>query len=437
MFGLIGRLTLSTTCSRLATKSRPLFTTNYTCAKSFSNTNHFNPNAAIRASLFCRPAFLNIIKSPQVFRGSGTIAVRLASDTKIAQKAIGFWLMGCGAMVFVAVVLGGVTRLTESGLSMVTWKLLGERMPTTEEEWMAEFKKYQEYPEFKIKNREITLSEFKRIWHMEYGHRMWGRAIGVFFLIPATFFWARGWLKPAMKKRLLVFGGLIGAQGLMGWYMVKSGLEDRFNDVNDVPRVSQYRLAAHLGLALFLYASFLYSALHHLLPAETMEFWSFGQKLAKRQVRQFRRLTYACKGMIFLTALSGAFVAGLDAGLVYNSFPKMGDDWIPSDVLALSPPLSNFTENPTTVQLDHRILGTATLALVTAVWFVSRRRQLPKRAHLAANVLCAMAWLQVGLGITTLLTYVPISMAACHQSGSLLLLSSAMWLAHELKRVPK
>lgn len=434
MFALIGRLSLSTTCNRLAMKSRPLITTNYTCIKWFSNTNNIR-NSFLKPSPFYRPSLLNIIKNPGVFRGSGTVAVRLASDVpKTGQKAVGIWLMGCGAMVFIAVVLGGVTRLTESGLSMVTWKLFGERMPRTEEEWLTEFKKYQEYPEFKFKNKEITLSEFKRIWHMEYGHRMWGRAIGAFFLIPATFFWARGWLKPAMKKRLLIFGGLIGAQGLMGWYMVKSGLEDRFQEPNDVPRVSQYRLAAHLGLAFFLYASFLYSALHHLLPPETIE---YGQKVAKQNARQFRKLTYACKGMIFWTALSGAFVAGLDAGLVYNSFPKMGDNWIPNDVLSLSPKISNFTENPTTVQLDHRILGTATLALVTAVWLTSRKRQLPRRAYLAANALCAMAWLQVGLGITTLLTYVPVSMAACHQSGSLLLLSTAMWLAHELKRIPK
>lgn len=135
--------------------------------------------------------------------------------------------------------------------------------------------------------------------------------------------------------------------------------------------------------------------------------------------------------------VSGAFVAGLDAGLVYNSFPKMADKWIPDDILALSPKMSNFTENPTTVQFDHRILGTTTLVLITGLWMMSRRRALPPRAYKAANALGVLAWLQVALGITTLLTYVPVSLAASHQSGSLLVLSTAVWLTHELKRLPK
>lgn len=133
----------------------------------------------------------------------------------------------------------------------------------------------------------------------------------------------------------------------------------------------------------------------------------------------------------------GAFVAGLDAGLVYNSFPKMADKWIPDDTFALKPAITNFTENPTTVQLNHRILGTTTLTFISAIWLMSRKRILPRRAYYAVNALTCMAWLQVALGITTLLTYVPVPLAASHQSGSLLLLSTALWLGHELKRLPK
>jgi cytochrome c oxidase assembly protein subunit 15 len=355
--------------------------------------------------------------------------------TKVAEngtpsKAVGWWLMGCGAMVFVAVALGGVTRLTESGLSMVRWKLLGEKLPRTEAEWQEEFEIYKQFPEFILKNKDMTLEEFKFIFWMEYGHRMWGRLIGAFFALPASYFWYKGYFNRGMKIRVGIFGGLIAMQGLMGWYMVKSGLENRFDDPNDVPRVSQYRLASHLTFALALYTLFIWSGLDHLLPAQKI-------KDVTASALKFKRFTHASKLLVFLTAVSGAFVAGLDAGLVYNSFPKMADRWIPTDLLAFSPTLRNFTENPTTVQFDHRILGTATLVLISGLWMLSRRTKLPPRAYTAASAVALMGWMQVGLGITTLLTYVPVHLAATHQSGSLVLLSLIIWLSHELKYLKK
>ncbi|XP_061390253.1 cytochrome c oxidase assembly protein COX15 homolog [Musca vetustissima] len=349
------------------------------------------------------------------------------------EKAVGKWLMVCGGMVYLAVALGGVTRLTESGLSMVTWKLLGEKFPTTQAEWEEEFRLYQQYPEFKMKNQNMTVDEFRRIFWMEYIHRMWGRAIGAVFLLPAIYFWSKGRLNSTTKKFVLLMGSLIGAQGLMGWYMVKSGLENRFEDVNDVPRVSQHRLAAHLGVAFVLYTLFLSQGLKKLLPAEQFP-------TASLSTLRFKRFAYAAKGLIFLTAFSGAFVAGLDAGLVYNSFPKMGDKWLPDDLLAFQPINKNITENPTTVQFNHRILGVTTLTLVSAMWLLSRRTRLPKRAYWAMNSAALVAWLQVTLGISTLLNHVPVHLAAAHQSGSLLLLSFAVWLCHEmryLKYLPK
>ncbi|XP_014240856.1 cytochrome c oxidase assembly protein COX15 homolog isoform X2 [Cimex lectularius] len=334
-------------------------------------------------------------------------------------------------MVFGAVVLGGLTRLTESGLSIVTWKLLGEKMPTTNEEWEEEFQRYQQFPEYKLQKSSMTLEEFKRIWWLEFTHRSWGRAIGAFFAVPAMFFWAKGWLTPPLKKRVLVFGSLIGAQGLMGWYMVKSGLDDeKFKHPSEIVRVSQYRLATHLGLAFVLYTGFLWSALDLILPAVKPAVIPSGFKSLKI-------LTHSCKAFVFLTAISGVFVAGLDAGLVYNSFPKMGDNWVPKEILVYEPVMTNFTENPSTVQFDHRVLGITTLSLISGLWLLSRRRQLPKRAHRAANALMAMGWLQVTLGITTLLHYVPISLASLHQTGSLALLSCAIWLSHELKHLKK
>ncbi|KAM9327260.1 heme A synthase COX15 [Gastrophryne carolinensis] len=346
-----------------------------------------------------------------------------------ANRAIGRWLLLCSGMVGGAVLLGGVTRLTESGLSMVNWHLIKEmKPPSTEEEWEAEFKKYQQFPEFKILNKDMTLDEFKFIFFMEYSHRMWGRAVGLAYILPAIYFWRKGWFNRAMKGNVLFLCSFVCFQGLLGWYMVKSGLEEK-PDSYDVPRVSQYRLCAHLGSALVLYCASLWTGLSMLFPR---------QKLTEtRQLLKLRMFTHGTAGLVFLTALSGAFVAGLDAGLVYNSFPKMGERWIPDDILAFSPTLKNLFENPTTVQFDHRILGISSVAAITGLYFYSRNIPLPRRARLAVNGLIAVAYLQVTLGISTLLFYVPTSLAATHQSGSLALLSMAIWLMNELRRLPK
>ncbi|XP_054493319.1 heme A synthase COX15 [Agelaius tricolor] len=343
--------------------------------------------------------------------------------------AVGRWLLVCSGAVAGAVVLGGVTRLTESGLSMVDWHLVKEmKPPRTQQEWEAEFQKYQQFPEFKILNHDMTLPEFKFIWYMEYSHRMWGRAVGLAYLLPAAYFWHRGCLSPPLKGRVLALCALVCFQGLLGWYMVKSGLEEK-PDSYDIPRVSQYRLAAHLGSALVLYSASLWTGLSLLLPQHKLP--------ETKQLLRLRQYAHGTTALIFLTALSGAFVAGLDAGLVYNSFPKMGERWIPDDLLAFSPVLRNIFENPTTVQFDHRILGIASITAVTALYFFSRKIPLPRRTRMAVTSLLAVACMQVGLGISTLLLYVPTPLAATHQSGSLALLSMALWLMSELRRVPK
>ncbi|XP_063362679.1 cytochrome c oxidase assembly protein COX15 homolog [Cydia amplana] len=376
-----------------------------------------------------------VFRISELLKSNNVVARLCSTSPKPKQsKAVGYWLLGCSGMVFTAVVLGGVTRLTESGLSMVTWKLLGEKLPTTEAEWESEFSKYQQFPEYKYKNQHITLSEFKWIWWMEFAHRTWGRCIGAAVFLPAAFFWMKGYLDKGMKVRVGVYCALVAAQGLMGWYMVRSGLEDRFQGPSDVPRVSQYRLAAHLSLAFILYAGLLGGALRVLRPFPP------GTLQKIKELRSVTALAHSVKAMAFFTALSGAFVAGLDAGLVYNSFPKMGDNWIPDDILAFAPTARNFTENPTTVQFDHRVLGTTTLALATALFLQSRRAPLSPVARRVACAVGAMAWMQVGLGIATLLHYVPTPLAASHQSGSLVLLTLAIWLTHEvklLKYIPK
>jgi len=366
-------------------------------------------------------------------RGQATVVAEIGVTGARAEagvsRVVGWWLGGIAGMCVGAVVLGGVTRLTESGLSMTDWTLAGKPPPSNREEWEVEFDKYKESPEFKWKNSDITLENFKFIWYMEYGHRMWGRSIGAFFYLPAIGFWAKGMLTPALKKRVLLAGGLLGFQGLLGWYMVKSGLDhNNFLGPCDVPRVSQYRLAAHLSSAVVLFSFLFWNSKEILRPA-----FKFDPAKVTPAMLNFKKLVVASKALAFITLVSGAFVAGLDAGLVYNSFPKFADRWIPEDILEFSPALRNFTENPTTVQFDHRVLGTTTLVAVTAVAIQAQRLPLPPHIKTAALALGAMGWCQVAMGISTLLLYVPVPLAAAHQSGALVTLSLAMWLAHEMK----
>ncbi|XP_065175433.1 heme A synthase COX15-like [Sycon ciliatum] len=347
------------------------------------------------------------------------------------DRIVGKWLLGCAGMVVGAVMLGGVTRLTESGLSMTDWHLIrGMKPPVSQEEWEAEFNRYKQFPEFEQVHHDFQLADFKKIFYMEYMHRMWGRAIGVAFALPAAFFAYKGWLNKGMKIRVGIFGSLILFQGLLGWFMVKSGLEQP-KEATDIPRVSQYRLASHLGSALLLYILMFSSGLKILLPhAQTGGAPPAG-------LGRLRGVVHSVKGLTFITALSGAFVAGLDAGLVYNSFPKMADRWVPEEVLAMKPRWKNFFENAATVQLDHRILGSTTATCAVGAWALARTVALPPQARLAAHCMAFMAIAQASLGISTLLMHVPVSLAAAHQSGSLALLSIVYWLSLELKRLAK
>lgn len=404
--------------------------------------------SSLRTTLFCGcrragKGFQESSRSPQlrqwlVKRGQSTITAEAGASSAPAaatvpsaatNRIVGRWLLGCSGLVVGAVVLGGVTRLTESGLSMVDWHLVREmKPPQSQAEWEAEFSKYQQFPEFKIMNHDMTLSEFKFIFYMEWGHRMWGRLVGLAYILPTMYFWKKGYFTRSMKGKVLGLCGFVFFQGLLGWYMVKSGLEEK-PESHDIPRVSQYRLSAHLGSALLLYCASLWTGLTLLLPAH---------KVAEtKHLMQLRRFAKGTGGLVFLTALSGAFVAGLDAGLVYNSFPKMGERWIPDDLLAFSPALKNFFENPTTVQFDHRILAISSLTAITGLYLFSRKMVLPRRAKIAISLLAAMAYGQVALGISTLLMYVPTPLAATHQSGSVALLSLAIWVLAELRKMPK
>jgi len=297
----------------------------------------------------------------------------------------------------------------------------------------------------------MTVDEFKYIYYYEYIHRMIGRVIGAAFVLPAAYFWRRGFFNSAMKRRVGLIASMIGFQGFLGWYMVSSGLDDDHELIkkyNTVPRVSQYRLAAHLGAAFAIYATVLWSYFDYCKPLKlavdtASKTAAEDMNVVMKFLKRLRHSVPMTTGMIFITAMSGAFVAGMDAGLIYNEFPTMGGKIMPPlrDMFALNPKLVNFFENATTVQFQHRFLATITATAVTALYVIARRSPawafLPRQTKLAVNVLGIVLALQYALGITTLLTYVPVELASAHQLGSLSLFTVGLWLTNQLKRLPK
>lgn len=355
------------------------------------------------------------------------------------RKQVGWWLVGSAALVVGMVVVGGVTRLTESGLSITEWKpLVGAIPPITRAQWEVEFEKYKQFPEYQRLNKGMTLEEFKFIFFMEYSHRLLGRVVGIVFFFPYVYFIARGYIS---GKKAMHLGGIFalgGLQGALGWYMVKSGLDENLLQ-GGVPRVSQYRLAAHMGSAVLIYGGLLWSALGYLRTQPTTPIQLNPKTMS--MVRSIRPLAAASLIMSFITIISGAFVAGLDAGLIYNTFPLMGGQLVPEDVWdkKYTPAIRNCTENDVTVQFQHRILGISTYTVVTLLYVLSlrSRKNLPRSTRIALHTLFATASAQVVLGITTLLTFVPVPLAASHQAGAVTLMSVAAWLVHELRRLPK
>ncbi|MFS7985202.1 putative COX15/CtaA family protein [Helianthus anomalus] len=344
-----------------------------------------------------------------------------------AQKAIGIWLFASAAWVFSMVILGGVTRLTRSGLSMTDWKFTGSLPPLSDEDWLIEFEKYKQSPEFKRVNRGMNIDDFKFIYWMEYAHRMWGRALGVMFAVPFSYFIRKGYINLRLGVRLAGLFALGGGQGLIGWWMVKSGLEPPSE--YSQPRVSPYRLAAHLTSAFAIYCGLFWTALTVVMPEPPTESIAWVKGAAK-----VKRFALPVGILVGITAVSGAFVAGNDAGHAFNTFPKMGDSWIPEDVLSMKPLIRNFFENTATVQLDHRILATATLASICGLWWSTRKVDLHPAIRSLIGSTVGIAALQVTLGISTLLSYVPVSLGTAHQAGALTLLTFMLLLNHTLRR---
>lgn len=335
------------------------------------------------------------------------------SDSQNRQVAT--WLFVCCGLVFAMVILGGVTRLTGSGLSMVDWKpLMGWLPPLNDAEWQRTFDMYKLSPEFLKVNSHMDVNDFKGIFWLEFLHRLLGRMIGIVFALPFIYFLAKGYVVRREWPKYLLMFVLGGLQGVLGWYMVKSGLIDN-------PHVSQYRLTAHLVAAILIYAYMFWVALS-LLHAKP-----------DRHHHAWHGRTVLLTALITLTVISGGFVAGLKAGEIYNTFPMMGSYWIPPGLLALEPVWRNLFDNMTTVQFNHRILAISTFVLIAVFWAKARKAEFTGRSRPAANALLATAILQVILGVSTLLLSVPTVLAAAHQAVAVLLFTVALYLTHSLR----
>lgn len=334
------------------------------------------------------------------------------------DRWVAYWLLLCCLMIALMVVIGGVTRLTDSGLSITEWRpLLGWIPPLSQADWEDLFAKYREIPQYQLLNLGMSLAEFQNIFWWEYIHRFWGRLIGVVFLLPLLWFVLRGHVRGRLAVRL---GGLFvlgGLQGALGWYMVASGLVDRVS-------VSPYRLTAHLGLAVAIYAYALWLALDLLAVR--------GRAEASAGVCRLRAGYAAFSALVVLTMLSGGFVAGLDAGMTYNTFPLMDGRLVPDGYGDLQPWWLNLFENIAAVQFNHRVLATVVVLSAAGLWGASLKVRLWGRAVNLILAVYAMALAQAGLGIATLLLVVPVSVAAAHQGGAMVLLTLSLWTAHEL-----
>ena len=320
-------------------------------------------------------------------------------------------------MVAAMVCIGGLTRLTQSGLSMVTWDpVTGVIPPLSREDWEAAFAAYQQYPEYQKVNAHFTLADFQSIYWFEYLHRLLGRLTGLVYGLPLLWFLARRAIPRAMVPQLVGLLALGGLQGFVGWWMVASGLKDR-------PDVAQERLATHLGLAFLLFAALTWQARTLLVPADPTP-----------PPARLRRVVTGLAVAVYLTALTGALVAGTDAGYSYNTFPWMNGAWVPQGYAAMSPLWRNWLDNPAAIQFNHRWIAITLVSAILATWAWSRRLDLGPDARRAMNTLAGAAVLQVSLGVATLLSVVWLPLASGHQLGALLLLAMATRATHALWR---
>jgi len=341
------------------------------------------------------------------------------------DKQVASWLIFVASVIFFMIMLGGATRLTSSGLSMVDWKpIMGVIPPLTDTDWTETFERYKEFPEYQKKNAGMSLDSFKSIFYFEYFHRILGRLIGLFFLVPFLYFWSKGAIRRKMLPQMIALFILGGMQGLLGWYMVKSGL------VNE-PNVSQYRLTAHLISAVLLFSYLLWVAFGLLKKsaAELTNLTEVDEAISNRFYRYAKALT----GLIVFMIFSGGFVAGTKAGYAYNTFPLMAGKMIPDGLYTMQPFWLNWFENITTIQFNHRLIAYSLFFVVPLFAFNLIKNNVSSRCTTAAKFFIGILFIQIALGISTLVFHMPVAIAVSHQGGAIILLTIAIFITRELK----
>jgi cytochrome c oxidase assembly protein subunit 15 len=339
------------------------------------------------------------------------------AETAPWDRAVRLWLFFVAGLVLAMITVGGATRLTDSGLSITEWQpILGAIPPLTDAHWQEAFAKYQEIPEYHLVNKGMSLEAFKAIYWWEWGHRFLGRLIGLAFALPLAVFWFLGALRPGYGLKFAGVLALGGLQGAIGWYMVKSGLVDRVD-------VSQYRLALHLTVAFLILALVVWLALELGRPEES-----------RSPARGLKTLPLLIVGAILLQVVLGAFVASLQGGLVYNTWPSMGGGLLPYDLMTLEPWWHNPFENPVTAQFNHRLVAYLVVALVVVDVWRTIASGAAGRVRASAGLLTAGVIAQAGLGIWTLLEAVPLGLGIAHQAGAAILLVLAVRHLHVASR---
>ena len=333
------------------------------------------------------------------------------------NKNVIYWLLTGCALLFIMVIIGAITRLTDSGLSMSDYKLItGTIPPLNEVEWQAAFEVYQQYPEFQKLHSHFTLSDFKSIYFWEWLHRVMGRLIGLVFIIPFIFFLATKQLTSKTLKKCLVLLFLGGFQGFLGWYMVKSGLVD-------MPNVSHYRLAAHLTTAFLTFAATLWVVLDLKFPEK------------KAIDKNFRNLIILGYVTLIIQIIYGGFVAGLKAGLLHNHWPFMNEDkFMHESAYAIEPLYLNFLENPSGIQFFHRTFAYAVVIIIAIIWYRGKQMTLTKGQDQGINSLLILVCVQFFLGVLTIIYGVPIWLGVAHQIGAFFLLSAMTFTLHRFSR---
>lgn len=343
------------------------------------------------------------------------------AESRRNRRMVALWLFGVAGMVLVMIVLGGVTRLTGSGLSIMEWApVRGALPPTSNAEWQRLFDLYRQIPQYGLVNEGFGLAGFKQIFWLEWVHRLWGRLIGVAFLGPLVWFWATGRIEPRLRVWLALLFLLGALQGLIGWIMVASGF------LPDSTAVSPSRLVIHLVLALMLYSALVWTGMTVLRQAPARAVYA----------GRLRAMALLCWGSLALTIVTGGFVAGTHAGFDYNTFPLMDERLVPLGYARLEPLLRNLTENIAAVQFDHRLLATVTMLIAGITVAVGLAVALPRFARLAVIALGATVAAQYILGVTTLLFVVPVWLASAHQANAVLALTASLVLLHVLRPDP-